>query len=114
MAEPPKTMASAADVAKGSNVYHRYCSVCHGFFAMSSGSIPDLRYSTAEVFARYKEIVLEGERKAGGMASFADQIGEDDVKLIQAYILAQARGAWDAQEARKAAPPAAPGAPATP
>jgi quinohemoprotein ethanol dehydrogenase len=73
MTKPPEATASASVVAKGSAAYHRYCGVCHGFFAMSAGTIPDLRYSSAEVFARYKEIVLDGERKDGGMASFADR-----------------------------------------
>jgi PQQ-dependent dehydrogenase (methanol/ethanol family) len=95
--------ASAAMVAKGSATYHRYCSVCHGFFAMSSGSIPDLRHSTAEVFERYKEIVIDGERKDNGMASFADQINEQDVKDIKAYILALANAAY-AEENKPATP----------
>lgn len=103
MAKPPEATASAAMVAKGSATYHRYCSVCHGFFAMSSGSIPDLRHSTAEVFERYKEIVIDGERKDNGMASFADQINEQDVKDIKAYILALANAAY-AEENKPATP----------
>ena len=34
-------------VAKGDATFHRYCAVCHGFFAMSAGVVPDLRYSIA-------------------------------------------------------------------
>ena len=75
---------------------------------MSAGVVPDLRYSTPETFARYKEIVLDGERKANGMASFADQINEDDVKAIYAYILHGAHQAYDAQQKAAATPPAAP------
>ncbi len=108
LVEPPAETANAATIAKGDQVFHRYCAVCHGFFAMSAGVIPDLRYSAPEVFARYKEIVLDGEMKANGMASFADQINEDDVKAIHAYILRGAHQAYDAQQKAAATPPAAP------
>lgn len=109
MQAPPAETFSASMVSKGNHTYHRYCSVCHGFFAMSSGTIPDLRMSSPEVLARYKEIVLDGELKENGMASFADQIGEEDVKNIRAYIITLAKAAYDAeQKATAPTPPPAP------
>src|SRR5262249_53006198 len=69
MQKPPEETANAATIAKGDATYHRYCAVCHGFLAMSAGEVPDLRYSAPEVFGRYKEIVLDGELSANGMAS---------------------------------------------
>ena len=69
MAQPPAETFAATQITKGSQAYHRYCGVCHGFFAMSSGVLPDLRMSAPEVFARYKEIVLDGELAGNGMAS---------------------------------------------
>lgn len=104
--KPPEETVSAAVVAKGDAAFHRYCAVCHGFLAMSAGVVPDLRHSTAETFARYKEIVIDGERKDNGMASFADYLGEDDVKAIRSYVIAQAKAAYDAEQ--KAATPAPP------
>jgi quinohemoprotein ethanol dehydrogenase len=106
MAKPPEEKASAALIAKGDATFHRYCAVCHGFLAMSAGVVPDLRYSIPEVFARYKEIVIDGERKDNGMASFADHLKEDDVKAIRAYVLQSANVAYQAEQ--KAAPPAPP------
>lgn len=104
MQQPPAETFSAAVISKGNQTYHRYCSVCHGFFAMSGGAIPDLRMSAPEVFSRYKEIVLEGERKENGMASFADQLNEEDVKNIRAYILTLANATYAAQAKPAEAP----------
>jgi mono/diheme cytochrome c family protein len=77
---------------------------------MSGGVLPDLRYSSTETFDRYKEIVIDGERKDNGMASFADLLSEDDVKAIRAYVLEQAHIAYDAQQ-KAAATPATPPVP---
>jgi quinohemoprotein ethanol dehydrogenase len=75
---------------------------------MSAGVLPDLRYSSPDVFARYKEIVIDGELKDVGMASFADYLKENDVKAIQAYVLRQAHIAYAAEQAAKPAAPAEP------
>ncbi len=104
MPKPPAETASASTIAKGDATFHRYCAVCHGFLAMSAGEVPDLRYSTSETFARYKEIVLDGERKDTGMASFADQLKEEDVQAIHAYVLHGANAAYRAEN--KVAEPA--------
>ena len=106
LAKPPEQTANAATIATGLAKFHRNCAVCHGFLAMSGGIVPDLRHSTAETFDRYKEIVLEGERKAAGMASFADLLSEDDVKAIKAYVIEQANLEYKASQA--APPPATP------
>ncbi len=97
MQAPPADKFTAAQITKGGQTYHRYCAACHGFFAMSSGALPDLRMSTPEVFARYKEIVLDGELKDNGMASFADHLKEEDVKNIRAYVVTLANVAYAAQ-----------------
>jgi quinohemoprotein ethanol dehydrogenase len=105
MEKPPAQTASAAVVAKGEGVFHRYCAVCHGFLAMSAGEVPDLRYSAPETYARYNEIVLEGERKHNGMASFSDQINEEDVKAIRAYVLSLATATYVMENATAAPAP---------
>ena len=111
MEKPPQGDLNAALIAKGDATYHRYCSVCHGFFAMASGVVPDLRYSVPAVFDQYKEIVIDGARKDTGMAPFADYLNEDDVKAIRAYILVGANAAYDAQQKAAVTPPAAPATP---
>jgi mono/diheme cytochrome c family protein len=112
MAKPLEVTASAAVVAKGNQLYDRVCSLCHGALVMSGGILPDLRYSTPETFARYKEIVIDGERASTGMASFADALSVEDVEAIKAYVLAVANQTYAAQAA--AAPPAQPAPAATP
>ncbi len=109
MEKPPEQTANAATVAKGEGVFHRYCAVCHGFLAMSAGEVPDLRYSAPEVFARYNEIVLDGERAHTGMASFRDHLNEEDVKAIRAYVLGLAHAAYTMENANPPSPPPANG-----
>ena len=106
--KPPVATADAATLDKGFTLFHQTCTVCHGFFAESTGVLPDLRMSSNDVFAQYKEIVLEGALAANGMASFADNLNEADVEAIRQYVLSEANAAW------AAANPAAPPAPGTP
>jgi quinohemoprotein ethanol dehydrogenase len=108
LAKPPEVTASAAVVQRGNVAYDRYCAVCHGGLAMSGGILPDLRYSSPEVLGRYKEIVLDGELKANGMASFADHLKLDDVEAIKAYVLTLANAEYAAQQKAAATPPTAP------
>jgi PQQ-dependent dehydrogenase (methanol/ethanol family) len=92
--KPPAVSASAAVLDRGFNVYHTTCVVCHGFMAESAGVLPDLRMSTNDVFASYKDIVLDGALAAGGMASFADNLTPEDVEAVRQYVLSQANMLW--------------------
>jgi quinohemoprotein ethanol dehydrogenase len=94
--QPPAETAPAEQVARGESTFHRYCAVCHGFLVASAGIVPDLKYSTPEVFNRYKEIVLGGELKDRGMASFADQLKPEDVEAIHAYVVHMANATYRA------------------
>ncbi|MBI1212726.1 MAG: PQQ-dependent dehydrogenase, methanol/ethanol family [Alphaproteobacteria bacterium] len=87
MVQPPADTASADLIAHGNQVFHRNCAVCHGFLTMSGGVLPDLKASAPEILSRYKEIVLGGELKDRGMASFADLLKPEDVDAIHAYIV---------------------------
>jgi quinohemoprotein ethanol dehydrogenase len=87
MTPPPADTASTELIAHGNQVFHRNCAVCHGFLTMSGGVLPDLKSSAAEVMGRYKEIVLGGELKDRGMASFADLLKPEDVDAIHAYVV---------------------------
>jgi quinohemoprotein ethanol dehydrogenase len=79
----------AAD--RGSALFQRYCLMCHGVLAVTSGVIPDLRYSLPETHASFNDIVLGGTRAHKGMAIFADLLGADDVRAIHAYVIQRAR-----------------------
>ena len=75
----------------GSRLYHTHCSTCHGAVAIGGGSgVPDLRYTTAAIHARFSKIVLGGERIAQGMPEFSDRLNADEVRWIQAWILQRA------------------------
>jgi len=98
LAEPPAQTADAATIEKGFALYARHCLVCHGFLAESTGVIPDLRVSRAEIWDSYDAIVLSGALKDNGMASFADQLSPPDVDAVRAYVLQQAHALYAAEK----------------
>lgn len=78
-------------LAEGLVHYARNCAVCHGPFAMSSGVLPDLRWSLYTSSAdAWKGAVLDGNLQANGMVSFADVLSEEDAEAIRAYVVQQA------------------------
>ena len=78
--------------------FSRNCAVCHGPLAVSSGVLPDLRWSAIAADPEaWKGVVLDGHFAANGMVSFAEYLSADDVEAIRAYVLAQAHAAADGQ-----------------
>ena len=71
--------------------YSRNCAVCHGVFGISSGVLPDLRWSayTASEEA-WKGVIIDGNLSDLGMVSFADVVTPQDAEAIRAYVVAQA------------------------
>jgi len=68
--------------------YARNCGVCHGTLAISSGILPDLRWSAiAGNEAAWSGVVLEGNFAANGMVSFADYLTADESEAIRAYVI---------------------------
>ena len=92
--QPPPSTASAHEITHGGQLYGDLCGNCHGFNAISGGTIPDLRYMTPETHAQFKDIVLGGIRLANGMASFADVLSPDDVEAVHAYVISRANEDW--------------------
>lgn len=93
VATPPEPLdvsgvQSSGDADYGAIMYGAYCSVCHGPAALSSGPLPDLRYTpmmlTEEGFA---SIVLEGSLATRGMPGFGADIGPAEAEGIRAYLL---------------------------
>ena len=81
-------------IAEGSVHYARNCTVCHGPLAVSSGVLPDLRWSAISGNEMaWKGVVIDGNLAANGMVSFADHLTPDQVESIRAYVLAQAHAA---------------------
>jgi len=96
-------ISAPGNADKGFALYHENCQVCHGPSA-SGAYLPDLRKSqmitTAENF---KSVVLEGARKANGMASFARFLNAADAEDLRAYILKEAHNAQADAAAAKVA-----------
>ena len=87
---PPIT--SGPDVLKsGALLYADECLGCHGKDAVArfGGSVPDLRYASAEVFQAWHAIVIGGAQKAQGMPSFDLTVEEADA--IRNFVISQAQ-----------------------
>jgi PQQ-dependent dehydrogenase (methanol/ethanol family) len=84
-------VVTAAEFAEGEQLFSDYCVGCHGIDAEGGGITPDLRRTTAQVHEQIIDIVLGGAREALGMPRFDNSLDEDDVRLIQGYILQRAR-----------------------
>lgn len=85
--------ATDADIAEGGALFASYCARCHSFSSnlVKGGAVPDLRRTTAETHATIDSIVLGGARRQLGMPSFAKDLAAAQVRMIQAYVLEQAR-----------------------
>ena len=93
---PPPSVASADEIARGRDLYEANCALCHdvpgnagGLFRR--GLFPDLAFSPAlasrEAFAA---VVLDGARAANGMAAYAGVLDADEADAIRAHIVDRA------------------------
>ncbi|MDP6375760.1 MAG: PQQ-dependent dehydrogenase, methanol/ethanol family [Pseudomonadales bacterium] len=86
--QPPDIDTTPEQVDRGLELYHLYCSVCHGpGVTASTGGIPDLRYASADTHASWKAIVHDGAYSQRGMAGFSHVLSEEDTTAIQAYVV---------------------------
>ncbi len=87
----PQINADSESVAAGRSIYQDDCLGCHGKDAVAryGGSVPDLRYASADVFASWHGIVIGGARKAKGMPSFELTVKEADA--IRNYVIGEAQ-----------------------
>jgi alcohol dehydrogenase (cytochrome c)/quinohemoprotein ethanol dehydrogenase len=88
--KPPKSIANPATIARGENLYQRYCAACHGDVAVSGGVLPDLRYSSTLVSNQWFAIVLRGMLKSNGMISFSKELSAQDAADVRAYVIFRA------------------------
>ncbi|MEM8492150.1 MAG: PQQ-dependent dehydrogenase, methanol/ethanol family [Pseudomonadota bacterium] len=81
-------------IEEGMVHYARNCMVCHGIAAISTGVLPDLRWSevTGDESA-WNGVVLDGALAGNGMVSFSDVLSEADATAIRAYVLHQSHKA---------------------
>jgi quinohemoprotein ethanol dehydrogenase len=87
-----ETFGNAELIARGAIHFSRNCLVCHGAFAVSSGVLPDLRWSAITSNAdAWHSVVLGGALAANGMVSFAEYLSNEDAEAIRAYVILQAK-----------------------
>ncbi len=92
--KPQTARFGGAEVLRiGQVQYARNCSVCHGPMAISSGVLPDLRWSplTADVDG-WNDVIRRGTRASAGMVSFENQLTSEESEAIRAYVVHQAHG----------------------
>ena len=87
--EPPALSATPETLALGRALFNGYCSVCHGFNAVSGGVIPDLRYLTPEKHTQFPAIVA-GAYAQRGMPAFNDLLPPEYQAAVHQYIIKRA------------------------
>ncbi len=88
--DQPKLDASEATLRAGAAAYGESCRYCHGSHgvARAGGSVPDLRYATAETHAQWDAIVIGGSKGAGGMPRVG--VTPEISQAIRSYVLSRA------------------------
>lgn len=91
---PPPPTGTEQQVAMGQGVFTTNCARCHGFNAISGGTVPDLRYSALlhddQVF---RSTVMDGALLDNGMLPFQDVLTDEQVEAVRTYVIAQANAA---------------------
>ncbi len=86
----PEALTRPEDVQQGGVLYHRWCMVCHGQQAVGGGVLVDLRHASPDVPGHFSRIARSGRHLARGGPSFADHLTEEDMEMIQTYVLSRA------------------------
>ncbi len=86
-----ETFGTADQISVGFQLYAESCMVCHGPLVISSGVLPDLRWSYQTADAEtWHEIVMEGLLSDSGMTPFDKVLTNEDAQNIRAYVMDQA------------------------
>lgn len=89
-----EAFGDAAMWQTGLVAYSRNCAVCHGPLSISSGVLPDLRWSAITGNAQaWNTVVMDGSLSGNGMVAFNDVLSAEETEAIRAYVLKQAHDA---------------------
>jgi quinohemoprotein ethanol dehydrogenase len=100
---PPNEKVDPKMAARGFDLFHQNCAVCHGVLLGSSGEVPDLRTVPPEIWGEYNDIVLKGVLHDNGMSWFTDILTKKDVADIRAYTLQGAQALYASKHSGGAA-----------
>jgi PQQ-dependent dehydrogenase (methanol/ethanol family) len=89
---PIPSNATPNTIAAGASDYRVWCAACHGPEGIGGGVIPDLRYSSPDVYSSFDSIVLDGARSGRGMPSFSEWLNPEGTTRIRAYLLSLRAG----------------------
>ena len=96
-----KLAVSPREIDQGSNLFATFCTRCHGGDVVSSGLVPDLRYTNESKHRIFQQIVRRGALRELGMPSFSEDLTPAQVRAIEGYILNRARESAKADAAAK-------------
>ncbi|WP_320837994.1 PQQ-dependent dehydrogenase, methanol/ethanol family [Zhongshania sp.] len=95
---PPESNANPETIAKGKIIYDSNCVVCHGDHVISSGLIPDLRWSPLLASDEaIQAVVLDGVLSSRGMPAFNGVLNKADVQDLRSYIISAANEGLEAK-----------------
>jgi quinohemoprotein ethanol dehydrogenase len=88
--EQPELVASGDVVENGKRLFADNCGFCHGKNAVAryGGSVPDLRFASADTHAQWHDIVIDGAKRAKGMPAFS-YLDVKQSEAIRNYVLSQ-------------------------
>ena len=95
--QPPAQTASAETIKKGQDLFGANCRGCHSNQTRTLSA--DLRRMSPETHEQFKDIVLHGALRAGGMPQWDDVLSDADADALHAYLIDLAQKAYEAQQA---------------
>ncbi len=85
--------ATAEEIKQGQQIYwQNSCMLCHG-----GGIIPNLSYSSPEIFEAFELIVGKGAFVGKGMPSFEGRMSDQDIQDLKHYLLSETKRKRDAR-----------------
>ena len=86
---PAATSTDAATLAQGQALFFSRCRACHASGGeKTANAYPDLWNLPPATHSAFESIVLKGILSYAGMPSFSDALSAEDVRAIQAFIIA--------------------------
>ena len=83
--------ARSEEIAGPEDLFHTWCTRCHGTRAVGSGVIADLRHSVLRLSEDDFTTIVRGGVRGLGMPSFDGILDPEQIASLRGYLLARAR-----------------------